>query len=802
MEESMPPIFALTNSNDDFLATNGDDIISGKDGSDQIRGGDGNDVIYGHSAAELATGSSDIVATRVATALERPVFATSAPGRPNDLFIVEAHTGKIKILDIPSNTVSTTPFLDIPQTELRAGSEEGLLGLAFHPNYATNGKFYVYHNTADGNIVIEEYLRSATNPNVADLSSKKQIIGITHPFSNHNGGWIGFGQDGMLYAAVGDGGSSGDPNNNAQNLNSLLGKMLRLDVNGDAFPDDASKNYAIPYNNPFAGATAGADEIWAFGLRNPWRPSFDRQTGDLYIADVGQGLREEINFQLANSTGGANYGWKVMEGSSVYNNTTPGNPPVGSSLLTGPIHEYSHGAAPNGGFSVTGGYVYRGTSAGLQGQYFFADFVTNQIWTFKVENGVATQFSNRTAQIKSAVGPITNISSFAEDAQGNLYVVTLGGGVFRLAPGISAGDGNDLLFGGNGNDKVYGGRGDDTLYGDAGNDLLTGGLGADDLFGGTGSDTLILSGTRGVGVTANLLQGFGLGGEAEGDSYAEIENIIGSHQDDVLTLSNVAGRLDGYNGSDVLNGGNGADIFFSGGGADQLTGGGGVDRAFYSGSIAVNINLLTNVATGGDAQGDTFNSIEELSGSSAGDTFIGNNLANRFFGQNGDDVLAGGAGIDTLVGGAGSDTFRFALGDTGLASATNRDLVQDYTRGAVGAGDKIDLVSGALSIGGTAAAATATQASINASTGVATFLASSGTTMADALADIVQSFTTGGNAAGEFALFQVNGSGDHFMLISDGIGDLGANDVLIQLGTVTTPITGIDLTAGDLTVLT
>jgi len=352
----------------------GNDTLSGGDGADRLFGGQGDDVIFGHGPADQLPGSGDIVTTLIISGLDQPVFMSSAPGDPDRLFVVEK-TGQIRILDPLTGTTNAVDFLDIPAAQLQTSDEQGVLGMAFHPDYATNGKFYVYVTNAAGNIELREYLRTAGNPDLADGGSSNVILTIPHPIrENHNGGWIGFGPDGYLYISVGDGGGGGDPDNNAQNTGSLLGKMLRIDVNGDDFPGTA-RNYAVPTDNPFANG-AGADEIWAVGLRNSWRASFDRLTGDLYIGDVGQGDREEINFQSAGAPGGANYGWAIREGFLIYDGARPGNLPPDSPLLVDPVLEYAHDSTPNGGFSVTGGYVYRGPGAGMQGVYLYADFVS------------------------------------------------------------------------------------------------------------------------------------------------------------------------------------------------------------------------------------------------------------------------------------------------------------------------------------------------------------------------------------------------------------------------------------------
>jgi hypothetical protein len=282
---------------------------------------------------------------------------------------------------------------------------------------------------------------------VADAGSAAPVLSIAQPQPNHNGGWIAFGPDGYLYVASGDGGG-GDDNDtghtagtgNAQDItNNLLGKLLRLDVDGDDFPADATRNYAIPADNPFAGVV-GDDEIWAYGLRNPWRASFDRATGDLYIGDVGQSNREEIDVQPAASAGGENYGWRLREGTiATPTGGVGGTPPPGA---IDPIYDYLHGNGPFLGNSVTGGYVYRGPAASLQGHYFFADFIDSRLWSLRWDGSDPstfdgtnyTELADHTADPDFAPdqGSLVNISSFGEDAAGNLYLVSLGGDVFRI----------------------------------------------------------------------------------------------------------------------------------------------------------------------------------------------------------------------------------------------------------------------------------------------------------------------------------------------------------------------------------
>ncbi len=382
-----------------------------------------------------------VVGERVASGLSSPVFVTSPPGDTARLFIVE-QGGAIKILDLNTLTLNATPFLTV--LDLTSGGERGLLGLAFHPDYATNGEFYVHFTGTDGNSNIRRYTVSASDPDIADSGSAQPLLNYTQPQSNHNGGWLGFGPDDFLYIASGDGGGGNDNGTghtvgigNSQDITNLLGKILRIDVDGDDFPADPNRNYAIPSSNPFVGIT-GADEIWAYGLRNPWRSSFDRLTGDFYIGDVGQNTREEINVQLAASTGGENYGWRLREGTIATPTGGVGGPKPPGAI--DPIYNYNHGGGTTEGFSVTGGYVYRGPIPSLQGLYFFADYVTERIWSLEFDGSAPathdgtnyTNFTDWTTALDPAVGNIGQIAGFGEDAAGNLYICDLGGEVFRI----------------------------------------------------------------------------------------------------------------------------------------------------------------------------------------------------------------------------------------------------------------------------------------------------------------------------------------------------------------------------------
>ncbi len=330
------------------------------------------------------------------------------------LFIVNK-LGTIGIIDTLGN-VNPNTFLDI-SSQVTTNGERGLLGLAFHPDYATNGYFYINYTDLSGNTVVSRFSVSAL-PDIANASSEMVLMTINQPYSNHNGGDLTFGPDGYLYIATGDGGSGGDPDNNGQDLMSLLGKILRIDV-------DNGTPYSIPADNPFFAPLSAADEIWSYGLRNPWRISFDQLTGDLWIADVGQGVLEEINFQSSTSPGSENYGWRCYEGTATYNNGV-GCP--SSNGLVFPVYEYGHNST--GGFSVTGGFVYRGNKYPcLYGKYIFVDYVSGNLWTLEADgNGawIDNFYDDSTFSFPN------NISSFGEDSNGELYACKLDGKIYKI----------------------------------------------------------------------------------------------------------------------------------------------------------------------------------------------------------------------------------------------------------------------------------------------------------------------------------------------------------------------------------
>lgn len=380
----------------------------------------------------------EIALVQVAGGLASPVLLTHAGDGSERLFVVE-QAGRIQI--IHQGTLSSTPFLDITNRvrspASNGGPEEGLLSVTFPPQYAHKGYFYVYYTNRAGNNVVARYHLGA-NADSADAASEETILILEHPVhSNHNGGQLAFGPDGYLYIGTGDGGGGGDPAGNAQSTASLLGKLLRIHVELKDAPASAGPNpvyfplisknpnqsykapvYLIPPSNPFAGQQGQRGEIWAFGLRNPWRFSFDRLTGDLYNGDVGQDSYEEINFQPADSSGGENYGWNIMEGAHCYNSAS-----CDQSGLVLPVAEYSHSSGNCD--SVTGGFVYRGsTYPTLQGIYFYADYCRGKIWGLRREGDA--WLSQLFAQ------PGFNIPSFGEDQSGELYLLAKSGVVYQI----------------------------------------------------------------------------------------------------------------------------------------------------------------------------------------------------------------------------------------------------------------------------------------------------------------------------------------------------------------------------------
>ena len=378
--------------------------------------------------------ANDIAVIKVADVPAKALYITQPSNETDRLFVLN-QKGRIHI--ITNGETLKTPFLDISDRvhgSLTPGSEEGLLGLAFHPDYKTNGYFYLnYVNKNDSSIVSR--FSVTDNPNIADEGTEKMILGIPQPFGNHNGGHLAFGpKDGMLYIGFGDGGKWGDPYNNSQDLKTLLGAILRINV-------DKGDPYTIPPDNPFFNDTGKRSEIFCYGLRNPWRFSFDRETSDLIIGDVGQNLWEEINWLTWDESLGANFGWRIMEGNHCYD-------PEEFCDTTGlimPVFEYPNNASymkiligmderEATGCSVTGGYVYRGNdNPVLWGTYIFGDYCTGRIWSFKLKNGKPTKFKNLRPELKKHSRDVPLfISSFGEDSSGELYVVDYLGAVYKF----------------------------------------------------------------------------------------------------------------------------------------------------------------------------------------------------------------------------------------------------------------------------------------------------------------------------------------------------------------------------------
>lgn len=351
----------------------------------------------------------------VASGLTTPILVTAPPG-DSRLFIVEKN-GRIRI--VANGVLRSEPFLDL-RGRVSTGSEQGLLGLAFHPDFATTRLFHVNFTDLQGTTRVVAFRASGNDPDQADLTSEREVLAVAQPFGNHNGGHLLYGPDGMLYIGMGDGGSGGDPQGNGQNSGTLLGSLLRFQVN----PGDGS--LTVPNDNPFIGQVGARPELWSIGLRNPWRFAFDPANGDLYIGDVGQSAREEVNVATAASGGGRglNFGWKIMEGSGCFAPASGCN----TSGLTLPVLEYSHAE----GCSITGGVVYRGNAvAMLAGHYLYADFCAGWVRSFRLVGGAVQNATTWPALAPPGGG----VTSFGVDAAGEAYLMTSGGSVYQVVPG-------------------------------------------------------------------------------------------------------------------------------------------------------------------------------------------------------------------------------------------------------------------------------------------------------------------------------------------------------------------------------
>lgn len=623
-------------------------IINGDNTSNALQGTGAADVIYGFTAHSQ---TASIQATKIASyTLPRfktpvPLAITASPSDPGHLFVAD-RTAIIKVIDLNTRQFLTTPFLDLT-SEVGTEGEEGLLGFVFDPDYADNRHVYLYMSTLAGDVEIRRYTTSADNPLAADPSSKHIVTAIDFPDGSdrHRAGWIGFGPDGYLYVNVGDAGNGA----NAQRLGNPFGKILRLDVNGDNFPGDSNRNYAIPSDNPvaIAGITGDASgtAIVAAGLRNPWKGSFDRATGELYVSDVGEKKFEEINLIQF----GANYGWSRTEGSF---------DPNAYPYYTNPIHAYAH---RSGSYAV-GGHVYRGQEDAFHGQYFFADPSWSKIWVMDTA-GNGWPVSDVTAHIRDDLPTFRTPGVFGEDALGNLYMASFGGDIASLSPQTTSLDqadtldgagGDDVIYAGAGNDNVLGGSGNDELNGMVGNDSLDGGIGHDRMIGGRGDDIYVVDNAKDVVLERS--------GEGQDTIRAKVSFTLADTMSvEILWTTNTSGtaaiNLTGNKLDNKISGNAAGNILTGMGGEDLIRGLGG---------------------------GDT------IAGGSSNDDLHGDGGDDRIDGNAGDDKLEGGAGIDRLTGGSGADTFVWLLTADTSTLATDADIVLDFDRSK---GDQLSLVN-------------------------------------------------------------------------------------------------------------
>ena len=369
------------------------------------------------SSTLLLPVSAKIAVKKVTDGFDRPVWVGVPQSSKKQLWVMEQH-GAITSMDPDSG--EKTVILDIRKQVSRQGNEEGMLGLAFAPDFTKTGRFYINYVDKEHHTCISRF---EVKGGSIDASKEEIVLRYKQDFQNHNGGWIDFGPDGMLYIGNGDGGSGNDPKQRAQDLGSLLGKILRIDVS-------VEKGYEVPKDNPFLKNKEAKPEIWAYGVRNPWRCSFDKKTGDLWIGDVGQNHWEEISYTTHKDGFGANFGWRLREGEVA----TPANDVGGDKPKDNvePVYVYKHGGGKDEGFSVTGGYLYRGPIKELQGRYIFADYQNPRIWSFELKNGKARDFKDHTDELQPDGGKIKQIPSFGEDLDGNVFIVDHSGPVYQI----------------------------------------------------------------------------------------------------------------------------------------------------------------------------------------------------------------------------------------------------------------------------------------------------------------------------------------------------------------------------------
>ncbi len=643
----------------------GDDLLFGAGNADTLNGGAGNDVLYGYGQG-AAPGSLPISATRIASGLDRPVFMLQAPDDSTRAFILEAHTGRVRILDLATGVLSPTPFLDIGAL-VSKGQEQGLLGLAFHPDFATNGLFYVNYTDTGGDTRIVEY-RVGSNPNVVDTTTARQLLFVDQPFANHNGGWMDFGPDGYLYIALGDGGSGGDPGTARKTSTACSARSCASTWTPHRPGAPTGSRRATPSRTGLAPMRSGP---MGCGIRG------DRVSTPFWAIS---GSRMWDRERARRSTCSSRSRWRHQLWMALVRGQLPFRSGAPTSGLTFPIHEYNHDET--GGFSVTGGYVFRGGVAGLEGEYFFADFVSNRIWSLIEDNGALVRVVDRTAAITANLGDIDDIASFAQDRAGNLYIVGLDGEIHRLGVVENRSDAGNRFDGGEGLDRAYGGTGDD---------LFLGGPGADTFDGGEGFDTVSFAATANR-VVINLFTGQGFENDAAGDRYVSIEGVVGSLGSDVVVGTATANRLElldgadlafGNAGADTMLGGIGPDTLYGEDGNDDLDGGFGQDVLWGGlGDDALQGGRDNDILLG-DAGDDTLRGGDELDtlyGWTGRDILLGDAGNDTLFGEQDDDILYGWLGADLLWGGDGNDTLWGEQDNDTLLGETGDDVLLGHRR--------------------------------------------------------------------------------------------------------------------------
>ncbi len=372
--------------------------------------------------ATISTASAGIGVKQVAKGFDRPVWAGVPKGVKGKIWVME-QAGQVWIVNTKTGEREPEPFLDIREEVERKGNEEGLLGLAFAPDFEKSGRYYVDYTDKTKEKLTRISRFTSKDGKTTDAATEEILLKYPSIYPNHNGGWVSFGPDDMLYIGNGDGGAGNDPKNSGQSLDTHLGKILRIDVS-------PKTGYQVPKDNPFVGDGKAKPEIWAYGVRNPWRCSFDSETGDFWIGDVGQNNWEEVDFMPKGKASGANFGWRLREADQKNPNKDVGG--AKPKNYVEPVYTYKHGTGPTEGLSVTGGYVYRGPVEALQGRYVFGDYQNPRIWSFVLQNGKAADFKDHTSELQPEGGRINLISSFAEDNDRNMLIVDLTGAVYQI----------------------------------------------------------------------------------------------------------------------------------------------------------------------------------------------------------------------------------------------------------------------------------------------------------------------------------------------------------------------------------